>query len=204
MRDGPVRSFPELGAILKFTLPLEVFNYTSSFYGLHSAAAPELELRRICSARATHGRKTLPLPSRVTIATRRIHYTLYPVLKGGVADNGEKLKSAHPRSTYIRQYLAVPDTAGHSGSKNDLSTTRMRHSWRWRESNPRPKILTRLLLHAFSLHLLSPCHAQKETAMLRPTATDFGYAPRCQASILARFATRTPSLRAAEWVQGLP
>lgn len=100
MRDGPVSSFPELWAILKFTLPLEVFNYTSSFYGMHSAATPDLELRRICSARATHGRKTLPLPSRVTIATRRIYYTLYPVLKGGITDNGEKIK-AHTRGPPI-------------------------------------------------------------------------------------------------------
>lgn len=199
-----LESLPRTRAIPKLVLPREVFNYTRSFYGLHSAAAPGLELRRICSARATHGRKNFA----VAFACNDCHpanllYAL-PRAEGRCRRQRREIKSAYPRSTYIRQYLAVPDTAGHSGSKNDLSPTRMRHSWRWRESNPRPKILTRLLLHAFSLHLLSPCHAQKETAMLRPTATDFGYAPRCQASILARFATRTPSLRAAGRVQGLP
>ena len=61
-----------------------------------------------------------------------------------------------------------------------LCRRQSKNSWRWRESNPRPKTPTHLLLHAYPLNLILPCHAQRGTAMLRPAATNFGCAPRCQ------------------------
>ena len=111
----------------------------------------------------------------------------------------------------IQQYVLVSPAPSRSNSNGpsrvsaSLLGQRARiYSWRWRESNPRPKTPTHLLLHAYSLYLFLPCHAQRETAMLRPATTNFRSSPRCQDSTLSRFATRTPPLREWRRIQGLP
>lgn len=132
------------------------------------------------------------------------HPCALPRAEGRILRQQTGKKSTCPRSTFIRQYLVTPDVTGLRSVGNDPCSHACANSWRWRESNPRPKTPTHLLLHAYSLNLILPCHAQRETAMLLPATTNFRFSPRCQDSTLSRFATRMPPLREWRRIQGLP